>query len=816
MRKVLGLGVLVIFLAAGMQGVLADPVSSISPDGGTFASSPVEFTITCTDCNKIFYKTISVDPTSPPTADDCNNGQPYTEVKDTNVTDSLTCPPNSNCFYAVCYYSFRQLPLPPLTEDVKVSNVSEINTGGGWAGPDSKPPVTTIEPDGADEKQDVQFTLNCTDEGPNVCDRVYYAVIDYADDCSTAPYTEVSNSGGDDPFYVDGSVTCLPGQLCEKKVCFYGVDNSIFSNQEAVKESQKFTVDKTGATAWITGIEPIFYSEATGRNYTNQTSFTVRWSGTGNIDTYDVIYRVEENGNPVSCPGVLFTDNPPAGTWCKFKSATKDTSGVFGPNLPETTNVPVEDNSTYIFRVRANWGATHWDWSEEFGVTVDTAEPTCVIDGLPATTAPGFTLTWRINDGGSGVKNGTIEYNTLEGHPEGWWYDANNSITLEYFSIFDGSAVSHQPGGLIAFRCRVEDYAGHAGPWSDIVNTTIVTDAPRNVQIEPLKEWINSGTFKIKWSAVGADNYTLQGNGTGVWEDLLTESPLTSYDFRGGVSGTTYCFKVIAKNIVGESESPVECTTVDTEPPAVEVWGYKNRETTPLPDVAGTYTGTLNITSNASDLLSGVENITIEYVQGPYMIPVHCSGDFCCTSQPLNITPETTLQYRATATDRAGNRNESDWKFLTEHPLANFAVKSLVLTLGSMHIAKVQVRNLQDETDNITLTLSGYQYAEFLPGQAGAEVYIAGSRRNGQLKAFYVAPNELREYSVKILSSEPAVYLLNITATSDLPGLTDKDSMSIRTEYPASFPGLTEWAVVLLIMISVGIYFGGLKYEVGT
>ncbi|MFQ5722127.1 MAG: hypothetical protein ACE5GI_06520, partial [Candidatus Aminicenantales bacterium] len=222
--------------------------------------------------------------------------------------------------------------------------------------------------------------------------------------------------------------------------------------------------------------------------------------------------------------------------------------------------------------------------------------------------------------------------------------------------------------------------------------------------------------------------------------------------------------------------------------------------------------------SEASDP-SGIGENIIEYllVQGGVSYPLRskvCYAESLCSfelGELITVDPDTVLQYRARAADNAGNENVSDngkWRFLTDHPLANFVTKSLILTMGSSYLAKVHVRNLLDEADTITINLEGYQYAEFLPYQEGGVVNDIPGRKNGQLVVEDLEPGDTREFSIKILSSEPRVDTLNLTATSTVePTLDDKHGVTIRTEYPPEFPGLAEWAVVMLVLLSGGVYF---------
>ena len=170
----------------------------------------------------------------------------------------------------------------------------------------------------------------------------------------------------------------------------------------------------------------------------------------------------------------------------------------------------------------------------------------------------------------------------------------------------------------------------------------------------------------------------------------------------------------------------------------------------------------------------------------------------------MNYPENTVLKYRINVRDRAGNWNKSQYFFVATHELANFVTHNLFLSLGQSYDLRVQARNLQNKFDNITILLDGYQLAYFL-NVSGAEL-IAGGRG---LKVG-LNPYEERMFYVRVVSAEVtnAPVWLNLTATSKIDAnLLDEDAVSIMISYPASFPGLAEWAMVILVFMSAAIYW---------
>jgi hypothetical protein len=234
------------------------------------------------------------------------------------------------------------------------------------------------------------------------------------------------------------------------------------------------------------------------------------------------------------------------------------------------------------------------------------------------------------------------------------------------------------------------------------------------------------------------------------------------------------------------------------------------------------------ITSYAWDGISGIMNNTIEYTTAneggiyyEYNETVNgnpfCEWDYgfepqpACvlvteTNPPLSYTDETIyISYKAWAKDRAGNVNSSSdtggWFYITTHALANFLTHNVHLSLGQSYDLGVQVRNTQEIFDKVTLELEGYEKAHFL------NVTGAAVSAHGRILDIGLNPHEERTVYVRVFSSKvnDVPYGLNLTATSTSE-FKDNDYVNIYVRYPAAFPGLSEWAIAVLIMLSVAVY----------
>jgi hypothetical protein len=238
----------------------------------------------------------------------------------------------------------------------------------------------------------------------------------------------------------------------------------------------------------------------------------------------------------------------------------------------------------------------------------------------------------------------------------------------------------------------------------------------------------------------------------------------------------------------------------------------------------------VDITSYAWDGISGIMNNTVDYtianeggVVSTYVETVNgdpfCEWDYgfepqpACvlvteTDPPLDYTDETIyIRYRIWAKDRAGNMNSSsdtgDWFYITTHALANFLTHNVHISLGQSYDLGVQVRNTQETYDTITLVLEDFESAYFL-NTTGATVM-----NQSRVLKIGLNPHEERTVYVRVFSSQisDVPYTLNLTASSAETSYVDEDNANIYVKYPAAFPGLSEWAIAIIIILSVTAFY---------
>jgi hypothetical protein len=589
--------------------------------------------------------------------------------------------------------------------------------------------------------------------------------------------------------------------------------------------------------SWIERIEPSYYSPVKSRNYTNQNQFAVYWDAANmaGVTGFDVQYSVEEGIN-------LIQD------WTSWIS-TSEKSKTFGPDSPYS----VRNNLTFGFRVREVYSnGSEGLWSTQKYVTIDTEKPLCFLDELPQTSYAEFSLDWEATDlRGSGVKSTEVQFST--GAAPDDWSDIGSICTVTGSS----ASCTGTPGTTYNFRCRATDYATNTGDFSDTVTTTVTSYIASFLNPLPgwmsqhQTEWSGDRSFTISWggsykgietscyyvkwkememlapSSINPDEWNdIEKSGSACLPPDQT-AEIFGDDETALQDGKTYAFIIRAKNVMDEAEpwpdpsnpddvARIASTTVDTVPP--DVWDeIKDQDGNPIEGwEVPEGLEKVYINGHAMDEISGIMNASIikvfitesgfERLETKDCGPAAPGEDVSCSFEAF-FGPDTQIKYRTEALDRAGNWNastgmEGKWKFLVRHPIANFIVHNLFLTLGSRFDEKIQVRNLNDQPVNVTLNISGYDFARFVQAEGD---YAITEDRTG-ITLYNVNPFEERKVDLEILSTDPDEYTLTLDA-SNTAGETDSDEMHIAINFRAAFSGLTEWAVLVLVFLACMIVY---------
>ncbi len=216
---------------------------------------------------------------------------------------------------------------------------------------------------------------------------------------------------------------------------------------------------------------------------------------------------------------------------------------------------------------------------------------------------------------------------------------------------------------------------------------------------------------------------------------------------------------------------------------------------------------------NGTDDASGIDCYVIQYKYEPLEGPE--SEIFNITFSDGECTTETnttfdaglvvgssnldgyTFHFRSLAKDNAGNwETKSGFDTYTKIFLGmvKFAIdERFHVTLAQKGIITIVVRNGQLIADTIRLSLN-MQEAKF-------------DETGNQNIDLDMNPQEFREAVAKIYPSSLGTFNLTVTATSaNDPQLTDTDWVELKIVTPAEFPGLSWFAICLLLIFSVLIY----------
>lgn len=557
--------------------------------------------------------------------------------------------------------------------------------------------------------------------------------------------------------------------------------------------------------------------------------FQVTWSGSdlggSGIENYRIEYRV----------GAL-------GSWQEMGTYYSDTtSGAFCKDIT--------DGETYYFRSVAIDGAGNEEVSGEIPadgdtfVRIDTSRPTAVLGSLSTYTnindyygaTNGIPISWNVNDGtGSGIDSVAINYRNYcdMGTCGGSTCDATGIIPVAGNSGTTRLEASSYEGCTYEFEVCATDKVGNT-QCSEKGTTTLDISYPINLEItEPSSEWTNQmGGITVSWA--GADEisgiycYTVQwsDNGGSNWYNLINCRVDTTTLFTSApiVDGAVFDFRLAARDNAGNdmvaanqwvdttiTGNPIQIKVDLVEPETVTI-DVTSDGTTPIDDFRDADTGAVKaedvsqviVDVDASDSRSGIQSVIIdyEYFNGyerlfdavicmpadPY-IPETCSHTF-------GYAEDTSLKFTVKARDVAGNIYESEKFQVISHPFANFLTGERTVTVGKSELIEVEVRNMDDVSKTLTLTLSEYDGEAYFPDstEANKKIYIID-----------LNPNEERIVRINLGTTEPGDHNLRLQATD---GITiDTDDLIIHIQFPSSFPGLDSAAVILILMLSVPVY----------
>ena len=145
------------------------------------------------------------------------------------------------------------------------------------------------------------------------------------------------------------------------------------------------------------------------------------------------------------------------------------------------------------------------------------------------------------------------------------------------------------------------------------------------------------------------------------------------------------------------------------------------------------------------------------------------------------------------------------WRFyIASHPLCNFLVTDvLTMILGSRGLIGIEVRNIQDQFDVIGLNFST-NFAKFVETDSQyTEVQLNPGEGVNVPKIIYA----------RLVSSSDN-FQLTLGGNSSIDStMFDMDTIEVVIGYPADFSGLSDFAVIILVLLAVLIYLKFVRIE---
>ncbi len=372
--------------------------------------------------------------------------------------------------------------------------------------------------------------------------------------------------------------------------------------------------------------------------YSPGTTLTVRWSISIDTGIGGVQYYVEWDTTPA-----FSSPNGNSG-WVPIREWTF-------ANLPEGQNL------YYRVRARDALGQTS-AWSPSVRSQQDNSPPSMPsLNELPVfTKGRSVAVSWNpaVDLGVAGV-----EYYAM-------WDDDPSFATPGGNSDWVASA-THTFGGLpenieIFFRVRARDAFGHMTQWAGGESTTCDASPPSIPYLASEPLYTQGTTNRLEWSVsmdtgIGGVEYKVQATSDPTWSTVDKDSGwlrATSYTFSGLSDGTTYYYRVLARDGFAWTSawSPVVSSTQDASAPPV-----------PFPDPLPEHTRGLDVTIVWGPVMdAGVGGV--EYMVEVSSVPtfstlVDSSPWMMGTGHTFTDLPEgSPLYYRVRSRDGFDQRSE--------------------------------------------------------------------------------------------------------------------------------------------------------------
>ncbi len=464
--------------------------------------------------------------------------------------------------------------------------------------------------------------------------------------------------------------------------------------------------------------------------------------------------------------------------------------------------------------------------------SAETTPPSASIiinNGNSYTSSPDVTLSLTYSDSQSG-----IDKCSYMNDGESWssWEDcqATKSWTLR------------QEDGSRTVYYRVRDLAGNIN--NSEYDSIFLDTTPPTSNVDALPAWMNSSVFNVSWQ--GDDS-----GGSGVkcfdvqWcdstKDCSQDSEWKYIEYNPGsytdctslryadfnqystdvTTGVTYYFRSRARDNLDNlgsyppapgSETETTADLAADDPPQILATGAYDQYGRPLDGVISQKDiTTVTLFSNTTDFVSGIEHNIIHYwittdTENYYIYDCGSAnpwGGYSNCTVDIPYTEDMLIQYQVEVVDRAGNHMFSDYFYIVSHRLANFVGSAVYTDIGKDALAKIQVRNLNEFRDTIYLNLTDYPLARFENSTDADNISADGRHMNVTLDK-----KQNTVFFVRIPSTDLGDYRLTLNAVSLTDNnVSDSDQITITIGTPASFPGLSDWAAMLMVSLAAVVVF---------
>jgi len=388
----------------------------------------------------------------------------------------------------------------------------------------------------------------------------------------------------------------------------------------------------------------------------------------------------------------------------------------------------------------------------------------------------------------------------------------------EQWSVVTGS--SPKDYRVYAF---LYDEAGRATGYSPTGWEQRTDSTPPVSSVSELPQYTNGGTINLYWGGgddgSGIDCYTIQfqyndTESLSGWQDFLACTTQTFETFNAfeeagsppdGIGNYTFYFRSLAKDLVGNTEIK---TTADTQtiifiPELAETYVVDEFDNS-VPNngkTAASRMVSIIIINKTEDQL----DMTINYsTHSPTSEPstwstTRCQNAYTCAATLGPFKNDTKVDYYTYVYDSSTGKSErnppeSYYSFtMYEHPIANFMTNILMPTIGRSDLIDIKVRNIHLKADAVHLKLEPDNVIFSENGQQEIDIYMN--------------PQEEKTIYARVLFSDNLRYKITLAASSSIDSdLTDKDSLWVTVVYAPDFPGLSNFAIVLLLIMAVLIY----------